>query len=37
MEVMGWIFLSVMGLLVSTAVGIAFWETYKIIKFEFKD
>ena len=36
MEVVGWIFVGVMGLLIATAVGIAFWETYKIIQFEWK-
>lgn len=37
MEVVGWIFIGIMGFVVCSAVGFAFWETYKIIKSEFKD
>lgn len=37
MEFVGWVFVGVMGLLIATAVGIAIWETYKILRYEFGD
>lgn len=34
MEIVGWVFVGVMGLLIATALGIAIWETYKILRYE---
>ncbi len=36
-NLVGWLFLFAMGMLTLGAVGIAFWETYKIVRMEFKD
>lgn len=36
-NLVGWVFVFAMVMLSLGAVGIAFWETYKIIRTEFKD